>query len=222
MKKLSKRTWICIGCVLAAVVASRMYTGLVQAPEKEVLTDTTVKVAVTPEASTPKAVPMETLTAPSPTPKTEVPASAPVSEVVSPSPSPSSANKEFQLPSTGEVSRPYSQNALSHFAPLSEWRCHLGMDFLPSENDIVFSVADGTVTAVYDDHLYGKSVKIHHGDELYSIYSSLSEVNVAEGSVITIGTQIGHMGDTAPAEEGVHLHFSMEKNGNPIDPLGKK
>ncbi len=222
MKKISKRTWICIGCVVAAIVASRMYTGLVQAPEKEVVTDTTVKVAVTPAASaTPKAVPVETLAKPSPAPAKEVPASAPVLAAQS-SPAASPKALEFQLPSTGEVSRPYSASALTHFAPLSEWRCHLGMDFLPSENDIVYSTADGTVAAVYDDHLYGKCVKVHHGDELYSIYGSLSEVTVTEGTFVKIGTQIGHMGDTAPAEEGVHLHFSMEKNGKPIDPLGEK
>ncbi len=218
MKNIKKSTWIAIGCVALAIIASQMYSAMQEDAKSRDEVAVISEIQPTPIATpiaTPKTV--ELPSAPSPAPVvTEV--AVPVNAPAEPSTTPTS----FLLPASGEVQRPYSDTELIYFEPLSVWRCHLGIDFLPSENDAVLAVADGTVENIYEDHLYGTTVIVDHGNTLKSLYGSLSTVSVEKGAQISGGTEIGRMGETAPAEIGVHLHFSMEKNGLPIDPFGQK
>ncbi len=221
MKNVRKSTWIAIGCVALAILASRVYSTMQEnskiAKEEEVAVISEISGIPTPPApiATPKA---SALPAPIAKEQAEEIAVAPVNAPSETAPAPT----EFQLPSTGEVQLPYSDTELVYFEPLREWRCHLGIDFLPSENDVVTAVAGGTVARIYEDHLYGKTVVLDHGHNLKSFYASLSSVQAEEGEKVEMGAEIGRMGETAAAESGVHLHFFMEKDGKIIDPFGPK
>ena len=133
-----------------------------------------------------------------------------------------SAPKVYTLPSSGEEARGYSDKTLVFFPSLSQWQCHLGIDFTPLDSDKVLAVADGTVEKIFTDHLFGETVCIDHGDGIKSYYASLSEISLEEGQAVSGGTEIGKMGQTATVEDGVHLHFYMEKDGKPIHPYGSK
>ncbi len=221
MKNTKKNTWIAIGCVALAILASQMYKAMQNesAGKEEVAVVSEIRPTASP-ITTPgifknEPVPKNEST-PEPTPPAEasVPISAPA-----PSSSPIPSPKNFLLPATGEVHRPFSDTELVKFEPLGIWRCHLGIDFLPSENDIVFACAGGTVENIYEDPLYGTTVLLDHGNALKSYYSSLSAVSVEIGAAVLGGAEIGHMGETAPSEKGIHLHFAMEKDGKPMDPF---
>ena len=81
--------------------------------------------------------------------------------------------------------------------------------------------ADGTVLEAADsDGPAGTHVAIDHGDGLVTRYFHLERGSlcVAAGSQVRRGQPLGHMGRTGRAT-GEHLHFQMERDDVPIDPL---
>ena len=145
----------------------------------------------------------------------------PTSESTAPA-KPVAASKVFSLPTSGTETLGFSDEKLVYFPALSEWRCHLGIDFVPEDSDTVLTVSGGKVEKIFEDHLFGTTVCIDHGEGLKSFYASLSEVTVSEGQEISDGAEIGKMGQTAQIEAGIHLHFYMEKDGVLINPFGNK
>lgn len=107
-----------------------------------------------------------------------------------------------------------------------DYRLHGGIDYTAQKGAPVVAVLVGTIKAIYDDELYGKTVKIEHGDDWYSLYAQLGEVTVKEGQKVATGEKIGSLGSPSIAEanRGTHLHFELIHLGEPIDPalyLGK-
>lgn len=214
-----KSTWIAVAAVASALCLSQFYS---VSKQNRVETEIPAVSEVKPVLS---ASPKPTL-APKKEAAPVADALVPVAASEKPEPTPQEStapeNTSFLLPSSGTVSREYNQNELVYFEPLGTWRCHLAIDFTPMDSENVIAVSDGKVTRVYEDYLYGKTVTIDHGNGLLSIYASLREAVVSEGAQITKGTLLGYMGESAPAEPGVHLHFAMQKDGKYIDPLGDK
>ncbi len=89
---------------------------------------------------------------------------------------------------------------------------HLGVDIASTERVGVQAANTGKV--VYADYLgiYGNCVILDHGQGIFSLYSHLSQINVAVGDALEQGKILGLTGTTAMAG-GDHLHFSMIVNG---------
>lgn len=79
---------------------------------------------------------------------------------------------------------------------------------------------DGVVSKVSYDTSRGNYVIVEHGEGWQSHYYHLytDSIPVSEGDYVVAGDKIGHMGSTG-ASTGAHLHFQLEHNGVPIDPL---
>ncbi len=105
---------------------------------------------------------------------------------------------------------------------MGDWRTHEGIDITAAIGTEVMSVADGVVSAVYEDDMMGTTVVIAHGEELESIYANLGEFPSVSVDDWVIGGQIiAVVGNSALAESGEepHLQFSMRKDGKPVDPM---
>lgn len=130
-------------------------------------------------------------------------------------------NLKFSLPMTNPtILKDFSSTALQENTTLNQWEAHLALD-LQSEDNLVYSVLDGTVTEVKYDYMTGNVVTITHANGLVSYYSSLGEdVLVKVGDTVKGGTQIGKATATANSEllMGDHLHFSMTLNNDKVDP----
>ncbi len=127
----------------------------------------------------------------------------------------------FVWPLDGEIINCFSNEELVYNKTMADWRTHEGIDVATEIGTRVTAVADGTVTEVYNDDLYGTTVAIKHANGLVSVYSNLATVpTVSVGDYVTAGLVIGAVGDTAIAEtnEVQHLHFAMTKNGTAVDP----
>ncbi|MBP1737589.1 MAG: putative peptidase [Oscillospiraceae bacterium] len=134
---------------------------------------------------------------------------------------PSTAATVFSWPLKGELITDYSVEALAYDVTMGDWRTHNGIDIEASLGDKVKAVADGTVTASYDDDLMGTTLVIDHGGGLESVYCNLAAapaVNI--GDAVTTGEVIGSVGETAIAEsaKAPHLHFEMTLNGVSVNP----
>lgn len=127
----------------------------------------------------------------------------------------------FIWPVTGNLERGYDSDALSYDATMADWRTHSGWDIAAGLGGHVLSAADGTVSAVYTDPLYGTTVEIDHGDGLCSVYANLAaQPTVSVGQAVQVGDIIGAVGESALCEvgESYHLHFAMKLNGELSDP----
>jgi murein DD-endopeptidase MepM/ murein hydrolase activator NlpD len=102
---------------------------------------------------------------------------------------------------------------------------HEGVDFTPGEGSPIQAVADGVVRESTDSGgAFGVHIVIDHiidGELVSSSYSHMlyGSRQVEVGDPVTVGTIIGHTGDTGRSF-GAHTHFEILANGTtPIDPI---
>ncbi len=95
-----------------------------------------------------------------------------------------------------------------------------GVDIAVPVGTAVHAVAKGRVDAADEDYEgVGGLVVLNHGDGYYTIYSHLSEVNVATGSEVPAGAVIGRSGEEGSLK-GPVLHFEVRKGSAALDPAG--
>lgn len=94
---------------------------------------------------------------------------------------------------------------------------HLGMDIASTSRADVRAANIGKV--VFADYLgiYGNMVLVDHGQGVFSLYSHLSQINVAVGDTVDQKSVLGLSGTTGMAG-GDHLHFSMLVHGIFVTP----
>lgn len=95
---------------------------------------------------------------------------------------------------------------------------HGGIDLAAPTGTQIAAVLGGLVTIAGDYGGYGNAVKIDHGNGVESLYGHMSAVGVTPGQQVTAGQVIGNVGSTG-ISTGPHLHLSMYKGGEAIDPL---
>ncbi|URN83484.1 phage tail tape measure protein [Acetobacterium wieringae] len=94
---------------------------------------------------------------------------------------------------------------------------HEGIDIGVPEGTPVGAAGAGTVTQAGWYGGYGNAVIIDHGNGLETLYGHLSEVLVNVGDLVTQLQTIGLSGNTGNST-GPHLHFSVIKDGQQVDP----
>jgi hypothetical protein len=109
------------------------------------------------------------------------------------------------------------------FHPIyKEWRRHTGQDLasLPTAGPVV-AVAAGTVASVGTGGAYGNMVTLRHAGGITTRYAHLASIDhkMRPGAVVAIGQRLGVEGSTGEATTGLHLHFQVEINGKPVDPV---
>ena len=164
-----------------------------------------------------------------PEPEEETPVSAPA-EVPVDAEAPGIAAEPVEItppqrlsPLAGETVAVFSVDRLSYDETLGDWRTHDGIDIKAEAGAAVTAACAGTVTKVEEDGRMGASVTIDHGDGYVTTYASLQEeLAVLAGDAVSAGAVIGTVGNTSLTEAGLgaHLHFSVTRNGEAVDPVG--
>lgn len=124
-------------------------------------------------------------------------------------------------PLQGQTVAAFSVDALLYDKTMGDWRTHDGIDIAAQAGSHVRSASAGTVLSVRQDPLMGTTVTIDHGSGYHATYANLQvRPTVEVGDSVTAGQVIGAVGTTASAEAalGPHLHFSVEKDGDAVDP----
>jgi stage II sporulation protein Q len=84
----------------------------------------------------------------------------------------------------------------------------------------VVAALSGTVTKVQEDSLLGNVIVIEHENGVATQYQSITDFKVEEGDKVTQGQAIAKAGQSLLNEEaGVHVHFEIRKDGNPVNPI---
>lgn len=98
-------------------------------------------------------------------------------------------------------------------------RHHWGLDLANRRGTKIMAAEAGTVIYTGKGFRgYGKLIVIEHNGEWATMYSHLDKIEVQEGQQVRQGESIGKMGNTGRAH-GVHLHFEIRQNRQPVNPL---
>ena len=108
-------------------------------------------------------------------------------------------------------------------APRGTDRKHLGVDIIAKEGNLLYAVADGTITKLYtvgSDKLAGNGVRITMADGTYFFYGHMQKIadGMTIGTKVKAGQVVGYLGKTG-ATNTPHLHLEVHPlGGAAIDP----
>ncbi len=130
-------------------------------------------------------------------------------------------NGHFAWPETGPISQgfgctpymfePYDPNCPNrHF--------HSGLDISDPCGTAIHAADSGIVNTYYSSYGYGNHILIDHGHGWVSLYGHMSSFVVGNGQTVHRGQLIGYEGTTGNST-GCHLHFEVDLNNNPQNPL---
>ena len=95
---------------------------------------------------------------------------------------------------------------------------HPGVDIAIPVGSYVRASGAGEVVEAGDDVVYGRYVRIAHGNGLYSLYGHNSWLFVSPGDSVERLEVIALSGNTGQST-AAHLHFEIESDGEVINPL---
>ena len=95
---------------------------------------------------------------------------------------------------------------------------HNGIDIVNKPGTTIMAAMAGTVRSVGFNFNYGNYVIIQHSGVYQTLYGHLTRYVVTRGQRVSQGQKIGELGTTGYST-GPHLHFSIFKNGEAVDPL---
>ncbi len=122
---------------------------------------------------------------------------------------------QFQWPVRGRISSPFGFRS-NPFTGLRTF--HSAVDIVVNIGSSVTATSDGRVADTGYNSVFGNYIILKHDSGYQSLYAHLSKITVKEGSYISKGSVIGLSGNTGQST-GPHLHFSLFKNGQALDPL---
>jgi LysM repeat protein len=97
-------------------------------------------------------------------------------------------------------------------------RFHNGIDLAGPLGTPVVSAMAGKVAKIGVHPTYGRYIIISHSGGYQTWYAHLQKAFAEQGKTVAQGQLIGEMGNTGYST-GPHLHFSIFKDGSPVDPL---
>lgn len=124
-------------------------------------------------------------------------------------------------PLSGNVTREHSADTLVYMPTMARYETHAGVDVAGKVGDEVVSPMSGTVAAVHEDALWGGGMTITHPDGLEStIYGVKVNSALKAGLAVRAGEVIGTVNESIAyeAQDGVHIHWTLRRDGKPIDP----
>lgn len=99
-------------------------------------------------------------------------------------------------------------------------RMHKGVDFAAPKGTPIKAAGDGVIERSRRFGSFGNYVRLRHDNGYKTVYAHLSGYGpgVKEGRRVRQGQIIGYVGDTGKVT-GVHLHYEVHRNDDPINPL---
>ncbi|MBM7624869.1 M23 family metallopeptidase [Sporohalobacter salinus] len=101
---------------------------------------------------------------------------------------------------------------------LSKRMMHDGLDIGVWYGTEVYATGAGKVVYAGRKSGYGRVVVIDHGHGFKTLYGHNRRLNVKTGAKVKRGDLIAYSGNTGRSS-GPHLHYEIQVNGKPVDPL---
>ena len=94
---------------------------------------------------------------------------------------------------------------------------HLGIDIAAKLGSPVKVAASGIVSFTGWTYNYGHTIIIEHANNFKTVYKHNQRTTVILGQRVKKGDIVAFVGNTGKITTGVHLHFELWDNSNPID-----
>ncbi|MFQ3621568.1 MAG: M23 family metallopeptidase [Spirochaetales bacterium] len=121
----------------------------------------------------------------------------------------------FRYPLRGWISSPYG---FRRDPFTGQRRFHNGIDIGGVEGAPVRAAMEGRVIETGFNEIAGNYILIQHIGGYTTFYAHLSTLGVSRGAYVREGQKIGEVGSTGYST-GSHLHFSIFRYGQPVNPL---
>ncbi|MBR3795660.1 MAG: M23 family metallopeptidase [Clostridia bacterium] len=123
-------------------------------------------------------------------------------------------------PVGGAVVRAYDIRQPVLWAALDCVKIHEGIDIAGEAGESVRCAADGVVTAMMRDELWGWRIRVAHMDGSEAVYAGLESCDVIQEQTVTRGQQLGVLLERIPCEDelGTHLHMEFWRDGECCSP----
>lgn len=132
---------------------------------------------------------------------------------VTPTPLPRRSINEFR------VLWPVSQVKINRGFRTGSGPDHQGIDLGGPLGAPILAAHEGRVIYTgHEFHGYGNMIMVEYDNEWATLYGHLSKIQVKTGARVEPGQVIGRMGKSGHAT-GVHLHFELMHQHQPVDPL---
>ena len=95
---------------------------------------------------------------------------------------------------------------------------HPGLDIAVATGSYIRAAGGGVVAEAGEDPLYGRFVRIDHGNGYGSLYAHASMTFVDSGELVRQNEVIALSGSTGRST-APHLHFEILRDNEPVDPL---
>jgi murein DD-endopeptidase MepM/ murein hydrolase activator NlpD len=122
--------------------------------------------------------------------------------------------ERFIWPAKGRISSPYGYR-IQPFTGLRSF--HSAIDIVLPVGTRVKATSEGKVGDTGYNSVFGNYVILKHANGYQSLYAHLSSISVKEGSFVDQSATVGLSGNSGQST-GPHLHFSIFKNGQALDP----
>lgn len=119
-------------------------------------------------------------------------------------------------PVNGPITSPYGYRTHPIFGTTI---FHAGIDIGVDYGTPVHAADSGTVIYAGWISGYGNAVIIDHGNGLQTLYGHNQSLAVSEGQSVSKGDVVAYAGSTGNST-GPHVHFEVDQNGSPVDPMG--
>jgi len=120
------------------------------------------------------------------------------------------------IPAEGEITSYHGYRGNPFGGKSTEF--HSGIDIACNYGSPVLATADGVVTDVGRDPVYGLRVDLDHGNGIVTFYGHNSRILVKTGDQVKKTDLIANSGNSGRST-GSHLHYGTIVNGKNIDPL---
>lgn len=123
-------------------------------------------------------------------------------------------------PVSGDVILQYSMDSTVLFKTLGVYKCNPAILISAQTGTPVSVAADGIVSEVKMSEETGTTVAVSVGDGYVTTYGQLDGVVVKAGDKVVAGQLLGTVAKPTAyyVEEGSNLYFSVEKDGEPVNP----
>jgi murein DD-endopeptidase MepM/ murein hydrolase activator NlpD len=129
-----------------------------------------------------------------------------------------STNGLLARPGPGPITSPYGYRRHPIYG---YYGLHNGTDFGTGCGAPLWAGEGGTVISTYYDEVYGNRLYLAigkvNGASITLVYNHMSSYRVRDGARVRRGAVVGYSGTTGWST-GCHLHFTVLRNGEPVDP----
>ena len=131
-------------------------------------------------------------------------------------------SEELLWPTEGKVIMNYCMNQTIYFKSLEQYRYNPAVIIEAPVNQEVIASSTGTIVDISNSAETGTTITMDIGSGYQVLYGQLKDVQHNVGDYVPAGQILGYVSEPTKyySVEGSNLYFRLNKDGQPVDPMG--